>query len=224
MLLWHNVGAMKSNEEWLHELSATGEIQELALVELRDYLLRAVYIYLRDRRPDLSKLDSSELYEMAEDFAQEALVAIQNNLENFRGDSKFTTWAYRFVINRAIDELRGRQYGHLSVESLTEQETAVFLPLTQAKQYTDPDLTAERRDIIQKILDILQSSLNERQRVAMLRVHFEEHSMPEVANDLNMTTNALYKLLHDARKKVKAELKARHLSEGDIMAIFENSP
>lgn len=215
---------MKNNEEWLTALNSSGESYEAALAQLRDYLLRAVYLYLRDRRPDLSELHTTQLYELAEDFAQDALIAVQENLASFRGDSKFTTWAYRFVINRAIDELRGRQYGHFSLENLQEQESAVFLPLTHTKQYSDPDLAAERQEILQKIRHIIQNSLNERQRAAILGVHFQERSMQEVADELHITPNTLYKLLHDARKKLKAELKSNHLSEGDILAIFETSP
>lgn len=212
---------MRTNEEWLQHLQTIGELRENALVDLRDYLLRAVFLYLRDRRPDLSELDTNELYDLAEDFAQDALLSVRANLHNFRGESKFTTWAYRFVINHAADELRRKQYGHLSLEKLTEQETAVFHSLLSPQQYAEPDLASERQDMVRKLVDILQTHLNERQRLAILEVHFQERSMPEVAEELNISTNTLYKLLHDARKKLKAALAANHLSEGDIMAIFD---
>lgn len=212
---------MRTNEEWLQHLQTTGELRENALADLRDYLLRAVFLYLRDRRPDLSELDTNELYDLAEDFAQDALLSVRANLDNFRGESKFTTWAYRFVINHAADELRRKQYGHLSLEKLTEQETAVFQSLLSSQQYAEPDLASERQDMVRKLVEILQTNLNERQRLAILGVHFQERSMLEVAEELNISTNTLYKLLHDARKKLKAALAANHLSEGDIMAIFD---
>jgi RNA polymerase sigma-70 factor (ECF subfamily) len=64
--------------------------------------------------------------------------------------------------------------------------------------------------------------LNERQRTALLAVYGQGHSMDEVARALGMTRNALYKLLHDARQRVKARLAARHLSESDILSAFED--
>jgi RNA polymerase sigma-70 factor, ECF subfamily len=212
----------RTNEDWLHALRQPGEEQTSALLELRDYLFRAVFVYLRDHRTELSDFTHSELREMAEDFAQEALLSVRDNLHKFRGDSKFTTWAYRFVINEALDELRRRHYrGKLSLDRLAEQESAVLKSLMEPGSGMDPELSAERQEFIRQLLFIIESTLNENQRLALLGVHFEGRSIQEVAAQLDTTPNTLYKMLHDARKKIRAELIARHLSGGDILALFE---
>lgn len=211
----------RTNEEWLQALRQPGEEQAKALEELRDYLLRVALVYLRDRRPELSGLASSELREMAKDFVQEALLLIQDNLDSFRGDSKFTTWTYRFVINQAASELRRHHYGTLSLDNLAEEETAALTAVAQATAGLDPDLAAERQDLMARLLAIIQSELNERQRLALVGVHFQGRSMQEVADQLETSTNTLYKILHDARKKIKGQLLAGHLGAGDILALFE---
>ena len=85
-----------SPAEWLADL-CNEETQAEALADLREYLLRAVFLYLDRHREDLTHLDRRELEFLADDFAQEALLQIQAKLDTFRGESKFTTWAYRFV-------------------------------------------------------------------------------------------------------------------------------
>lgn len=211
----------RTNDEWLHQLGNSGPQQYAALNDLREYLFRAVFLYLRDRRSDLADLPQETLRSMADDFAQEALEAIRANLDSFRGDAKFTTWAYRFVINAAAGELRRRQYhGQLSWDSLSDQERHALMSTTQTKGL-DPDLAVERQEMLRLLLHIIHTELNEQQRQAVLMVHFEGRSMQEVAEYLHTSTNTLYKTLFDARKKLKANLLARHLSGGDLLALFE---
>lgn len=211
----------RTNEEWLHALKQPGDEQREALEDLREYLFRAVFVYLRDRRRDLADFAHSDLREMAQDFAQEAVMAVQDSLEKFRGDSKFTTWTYRFVINIAASELRRRRYGFLSFENLAEQEAEALMSLTEQHSSLDPDLAAERQDFLNLLLQIIHNELSDRQRQAIVAVHFQGHSIREVAEQLETTPNTLYKILHDARKKIKARLLAHHLGEGDILALFE---
>lgn len=212
----------RTNEEWLQALKHPGAAQRAALVELRDYLFRAVFIYLRERRTDLSDYTEADLREMAEDFAQEALVSIRANLDSFRGDARFTTWAYRFVINAAASELRRRHYRHTSYDALIEAETAVFAEILATTGKSDPSLAAERQELINELLSIIRETLNERQRAAIVGVHFQGRSIQEIADMLETSANTVYKMLHDARKKIKAQLMARHLGAGDILALFDN--
>jgi len=214
--------AQRTNAEWLNDLQQPGESQASALADLREYLLRAAFVYLRDGRSELNHLSSDDLMEMAEDFAQNALVTLQANLHKFRGDAKFTTWAYRFVINEAAGELRKRRYRDFSWDAAAEEETAVFRQLLLTDPFLDPTLQAEREELIRFLLDIIETGLNERQRLAILCVHFQGRSMQETAEILETSPNTLYKILHDARKKIKAKLLARHYSMGDILALFDS--
>jgi RNA polymerase sigma-70 factor (ECF subfamily) len=85
----------------------------------------------------------------------------------------------------------------------------------------DPDLASERQDYIELLVNVIRQELTERQRLAIVAVHFQGRSMDEVAKQLGISRNATYKLLHDARRKIKAQFEERHLGAGDIMALFE---
>jgi len=211
----------RNNAEWLEALRGSGKAQQEALLDLREYLVRTVFVYLRDGRTDLISLSTDTLYEMAEDYAQNALLNIQDNLERFRGDAQFTTWAYRFVINEAAADLRRRRYREFSWEDISGQETAVFSPLLVPETSVDPEIRAEREEWIAFLRQILESDLNEKQRLAFLGVYFQDRSLQEMAEKLETTPNNLYKMLHDARKKIKARLLARHYSIGDILGLFD---
>jgi RNA polymerase sigma-70 factor (ECF subfamily) len=211
----------RSNDAWLLALRQPGEAQEEALEELRDYLLRAVLFYLRNHRSDLSDFTGEEIRQFAEDMAQESLVAVSSSLAQFRGEAKFTTWAYRFAINRTATELRLHHYRNLSIDHLLQEESAVFYELTQNLGDVDPSLEAERRDLLGELRRIIREELTERQRFAILGVHFYHRSLDEVADQLGMSRNTLYKLLHDARKKIKNQLETRYFGEGDVLALFD---
>lgn len=212
----------RTNAEWLEALQQPGDLQIEALAELREFMLRAAFVYLRDGRSELAHLSTDDLYEMAEDFAQNALVRVRENLDRFRGDSKFTTWAYRFVINEAAGELRKRHYRHFSWDEMSAQETAVFQNVLKSSTTNDPDVRAEREELIGRLTQIIEVELNEKQRIAVICVHFEGRSIQETAEILETSPNTLYKILHDARKKIKAQLLAQHFSAGDILGLFDN--
>jgi RNA polymerase sigma-70 factor, ECF subfamily len=212
----------RTTEAWLEDLTAVGLTRQQALADLRDYLFRAVLLYLRRRRSDLDYLADSEIRAMAQDFAQEATLAVDENLDSFRGNAKFTTWAYRFVINEAISQLRRRDYRErLSLEGLSGKETAVLFSLAERKAGRNPDIRAERREISRQLLAIIQNELNEKQRLAVVGVYFEGRSVQETAEFLDTSPNTLYKMLYDARQKIKTRLSQLRLSEGDLLAAFE---
>ena len=211
----------RTSDEWLHDLQATGPVQRQALDDLREYLFRAVLVYLRQQRSDLDEFATSEIRAMAQDFAQEATLSVHATLDSFRGDAKFTTWAYRFVINEAISELRRRYYrDKLSLEKLSAEETDIFMSLAEAEASDDPGVTAERRDIARLLLQIIRSELNERQRIAVLGVYFQDRPMQEIAEQLDTSPNTVYKMLYDSRQKIKGKLHQLRLSGGDILAPF----
>ena len=215
--------ATRSNEDWLWALSEQpGEAQAEALQDLRDFLLRAVLVYLSLHRSDLAGWSRQAIRDLAEDLAQETLMEIRVSLTGFRGESKFTTWAYRFVINRAASELWRRRYQNLSLDQLREEEPAFFQAVLSDPEKIDPEQLAEQRYYLDLLREIVETELSERQRAAIIGVHWQGHSMDEVAAALGLTRNALYKLLHDARKSIRARLLARHLSEGDILAAFQD--
>ncbi len=213
----------RSNQDWVWALTEQpGEAQSEALQDLHDFLLRAVLVYLSQHRSELSSWSREDIRVLAEDLAQEALLEIRENLSRFKGESKFTTWAYRFVINRAASELRRRHYRNLSLDQLREEEPVIFQALLLEQGTIEPEQLAERRTYLNLLREIIENDLNERQRAAIVGVHMLGRSTDEMAAALDLTRNALYKLLHDARKRIKARLQAQHLTEGDILAAFED--
>jgi RNA polymerase sigma-70 factor (ECF subfamily) len=213
----------RSNAEWLGALQGQqGEAQSEALHDLYDFLLRAALLYLSQHRRELTDWSRQDVRDLAADLAQEALLEIRANLESFRSEAKFTTWAYRFVINRAVSELRRRRYHDLSLEQLQRDEPVFFQALLSRRERIEPEVLAERRNYVSLLREIIATELNDRQRAAIVGVHWQGRSMDEVAEALGLTRNALYKLLHDARRRLKAQLLARHVSAGDILGAFEN--
>jgi RNA polymerase sigma-70 factor (ECF subfamily) len=213
----------RSNEEWMWALTEQpGEVQNDALRDLHDFLLRAVLVYLSQHRSELAGWSRDDVRRLAEDLAQEALLSIRESLSSFKRESKFTTWAYRFVINRAASELRRRHYRNVSLDQLREGEPALFQAVLLEQGTIEPERMAERRHYLNLLREIIERDLNERQRAAIVGVHMQGRSMDEVAAALGLNRNALYKLLHDARKRLKARLQAQHLTEGDILAAFQD--
>ncbi len=209
----------RSNAEWLSDLRNEETAAE-ALADLREYLLRAVFLYLERHHEDLTHLDRRELESLAEDFTQEALLQIQAKLDTFRGESKFTTWAYRFVINIAAADLRLRRWRTLSMDTLVgESETPLFTFLSD-QEASDPETILVRNQIITLLRQIIDTELTDRQRYALVRVHFNNVPMAQVAQELGSTPNNVYKLIHDARRKLRDGLRRRYYSEADILAIF----
>jgi len=213
----------RSNQDWVWALTEQpGEAQSEALQDLHDFLLRVVLVYLSQHRSELSSWSREDIRVLAEDLAQEALLEIRENLSRFKGESKFTTWAYRFVINRAASELRRRHYRNLSLDQLREEKPVIFQALLLEQGTIEPEQLAERRTYFNLLHEIIENELNERQRAAIVGVYVLGRPMDEMAAALDLTRNALYKLLHDARKRIKARLHAQHLTEGDILAAFED--
>jgi RNA polymerase sigma-70 factor (ECF subfamily) len=210
----------RNNAQWLADLG-DDETRAAALADLRDYLLRAVYLYLDRHRSDVADLDRHELRQLAEDFSQEALLRIMAYLDTFRAESKFTTWAYRFVINIAAGELRLHRWRTLSLEALASESEIRGSPLLADVEAPDPETRAAREQILDVIREIIEEDLTERQRIALVMVHFRGVPTTVVADRLGTTPNAVYKLVHDARRKLKQGLVQRHYTEADVIAIFE---
>jgi RNA polymerase sigma-70 factor, ECF subfamily len=213
----------RSNADWLKALSEPpGEANREALQDLHNFLVRAGLAYLAQGQAEVKHLSREAARTLAEDAAQEALLAIKNDLANFRGEAKFTTWACRFVINRVVSELRRHRYRDISLDHLQEDNPAIFQSLLSEQTTSEPEHLAEQRDYLALLQRIVYNDLSDRQREAVINVHWHNYSMEDVAERLGLDRNALYKLLHDARKRIKARLLAEHLTAGDILAAFED--
>lgn len=221
MLLMSKV---RTNDEWLHDLNANGEPQEAAIDDLRELLLRAALYFFSRNLGDFRGLSRDEILQRAEDSAQDALIAVMNHLQDFRGDSKFTTWAYKFAINIALMAARHERWKGVSLDELSfSNEGAFFERVLQDK--TDgsaPDQSALQNEVRETIQDVIEHDLTDKQRRVILMMVFNDVPMDEVVRHLGANRNAVYKMLHDARRKLKSGLQARGFDIGETLALFSS--
>lgn len=212
----------RTNEEWLADLRADGSQQAAAIEDLRLRLKRSILYYLSHDRSDLRTLSTQELDRMADDLAQDATLRVIDNIENFRGESKFTTWANRIAVRLAISDLRRARYKDFSLDDLTaEGELIPDSASTTSDALPTPERAVEQSDVLAKINKALEDALTDRQYRALVAVALEGVPMDVVAEQLGTNRNALYKLLHDARRKLRVHLEAQGLSTDYMMNLFE---
>ena len=206
----------RTNEEWLNELTGSGEIQETAIADLRNLLLRAALFFFNRNPGDLEGMNREEILQCAEDCAQEALIAVMDHLSEFRGDSKFTTWAYKFSINMALMTARRQRWKGKSLDELSVSDGRLL-------EWTLPDQSAIQHEIGDIIQNVIDSELTDRQRQVLIMMVFHEVPMDEVVRRLGTNRNAIYKMLHDARRKLKSSLQRRGFGVEEVLALFSES-
>lgn len=210
----------RTNDEWLTELSGDADLQASALADLNQYLQRSILYYLSQERSDLNTRSSQELVSMSEDLAQDTTLRIIDNLHSFRGESQFMTWANRIAIRLAISDLRRARYKDFSLDDLTAD--GELLPMGQQDNAPpSPETTVERGDVLAKINIAMEEALTERQYKALVAVALRGVPMDIVAEQLGSNRNALYKLLHDARRKLRKHLESQGLTMDYMMDLFQ---
>lgn len=212
----------RTNEEWLEDLKTSGSAQEAAITDLRDLLLRTVLFFFSHNLGDFDRLTRDEILQLAEDCAQEALIAVLNHLSDFRGDSKFTTWAYKFAINFALMTARRERWKGISLDQLSFVDGGSLAErVMQGKEPAlTPDQFVMQVEILETIREVIEQDLTDKQRRVLILMVFNEVPMDEVARQLSTNRNAIYKMLHDARRKLKYRLQARGFEVGEILALF----
>ena len=199
-----------TNEAWVAALR--GPDRDEALRQLRPILVRGLRIVLAQRAPPSAAM-------LAEDFVQEALVKILNSLDTFRGESRFTTWAQKITIRVAFTELRRKRWQDVSLEDLMP-EAGSSTGLVRLETAHSPEERAHLRLFVEQVQRIMQDELSERQRQAMTAVMMGGMPLDEVARRMGTNRNALYKLLHDARKRLKKELERRGFALDEILTTM----
>jgi RNA polymerase sigma-70 factor, ECF subfamily len=176
-------------------LRAQGPAREAALAELHALLLRGAYHELRRRQVQWEELD-----DLANQAADDALAAILTKLDSFRGASRFTTWAYKFVLLEAGVKARRRAWQHREV--VLEDESWRRL----ADHAPGAHQTLEESELLKAITAAMESALSPRQREILVALAIDGVPVDVLAERLGSTRGALYKSLHDARRKLRAAL------------------
>jgi RNA polymerase sigma-70 factor (ECF subfamily) len=198
----------RTNEQWLADLR--GSDPDEALADLYDLLVRGLGAGLGSYGGGAGA--------NAGDFAQEALIRITGNLGSFRGESRFTTWAQKIATNVALTELRRRRWRDVSLQELfARREAADREP---ADTQISPEQQALQNTVLRELRRVVDEELTDRQREAVVAVLLEGMPISEVARRMNTNQNALYKLLHDARKKLKRRMEAAGIASGEVLEAF----
>jgi RNA polymerase sigma-70 factor (ECF subfamily) len=193
-------------EEWHLELRAEGPRRDEAVARLHGLLLRAAKFEVFRRQGSL-QLSAAELDELAQDAADDAAVSVLRRLGDFRGDSSFRTWAYKFALLEAAVKVRRRAWRHREVTLEPEQWESL------AHVGPGPDDDAESGALLEAVRDGIQTALTPKQRQVLVAVVLEGVPIDVLAERLDSNRNALYKLLYDARRRLRAHVAAAGFPE-----------
>jgi RNA polymerase sigma-70 factor (ECF subfamily) len=217
--------ASRTNQEWVQALSSTDDRQAEAIGALRELLLRATLYTLSRNLNDISALNPGERVALAEDCAQDALLAVLAHLGEFRGESKFTTWAYKFGVNVALTRARQEGWKRMSLEAYTENIDGLdWLQWKSEASRGLSELPALRAEVLAAIEEIIREDLTDRQRQVLKLAAFDQVPMDVMVAHFGTNRNAIYKLLHDARLKIKRHLIARGYDVAEILHLFGQTP
>ncbi len=221
----------RTDHQWVSDLRDAGTVQHQAFAELGRYLFTVVYNYLRQRQagvPRLQGLDDGELEKLARGFTQDALYAVWAKLSTYEGRGRFTSWAATIAIRTAAYELR-KPYWHEPRMSAppahnpddNPEEWGGLNREWQATTDPSPDARLHAAEVLDLIETAIQRDLSDRQRLAFIAQFIEDSTSDEIAEELGVTRNAVYMLIHEARKKIKRRLlEAGHTPE-DVLAMFQ---
>ncbi len=207
----------RTNEQWISDLGSPGPAREAALADLRAQVLAGLP---RALSPFLSSADP-RFESLAEETAQETLLRVLDRLHTFEGRSQFTTWVYKIALRIALSELRRQKWRDVSLDDLLEEkDDQPARTRLEAGPGINPERAAERADMLQRVEHIIQEELTPHQRTALLAASTGGMPLEEVARRMGMQRNALYKLLHDGRLRLKRRLEREGISAGEVMAMF----
>jgi RNA polymerase sigma-70 factor (ECF subfamily) len=194
------------SREWLRCLRGQGLARDEAAARLHMLLLRAARFEIARRRPTLPHLRGNDLDDIANQAADDALVSILGRLDRFRGDSRFTTWAYKFALLEAAVKLRRRSWQGREVP-LEPETWSLF-----ASAGLEPDESAVQSELLVTLQQAIADVLTPHQRRVLVALALNGVPIDVLAERLNTTRGALYKTLHDARRKLRGHLEELGLS------------
>ena len=177
------------SREWLHAL-----------------LLRAARFEVERRKLNLPYLRGNELDDIANEAAGDALVSVLRRLDDFRGDSRFTTWVYKFALLEAAVKLRKRAWQGREVPLDSEGWDILESPVL------GPGASTEQTELVTAVKHAIAEVLTPHQRSVLIGLAVNGVPIDVLADRLNTNRGALYKTLHDARRKLRKDLHARGLA------------
>jgi RNA polymerase sigma-70 factor (ECF subfamily) len=206
-------GADPASRKWLQELRDEGAIREEAIGRLHELLLRAARFEVARRRRVLTHVRGGDFDDLANQAADDALVAVLARLDDFRGESRFTTWAYKFALLEAAVKLRRRAWQGREIPP-PESGDLELLPSAGPS----PHDALEQRELIVAVREAIRDALTPHQRDVFVALALNGVPIDVLAERLGTTRGALYKTLHDARSRLRGELTRRGFTLSDTKA------
>lgn len=201
----------RTDADWCVQLSEP--TPDAALQDLRGILQRGMRFALISYAVTEADL---------EDFVQDGLIKILQELPSYRGEARFTTWAQKVCVRVALTELRRRRWRDVSLDDLvTSSEATDFTPEVLTDRTADLGKAATMQMMMAAVQRIIMEELTELQRTAMMAVMQGGMPLQEVADRMGTNRNALYKLLHDARRRVQKRMIEEGMTPQELLAMFD---
>jgi RNA polymerase sigma-70 factor, ECF subfamily len=188
------------SRNWLDSLSADGRVRDEAIARLHDLLLRAAHFEVARRRAAMPHWDGDDLNDLALQSADDALLAVLAKLGEFRGNSRFTTWAFKFALLEAAVKMRRRPWQGRELP-LEPERWPHF-----ADGRASPQRDAEQTELLDAVRQAIDEELTYHQREVLVAVALNGVPIDVLAERLGTTRGALYKTIHDARRKLRRRL------------------
>jgi RNA polymerase sigma-70 factor, ECF subfamily len=197
--------------EWLRSLQADGAVRDEAIGRLHALLLRAARFEVARRRPTMPHLRGDDLDDIANEAADDAVVSVLKRLDDFRGASRFTTWAYKFALLEAAVKLRKRSWQGREVP-LEPESWGLF-----SSAGLEPGDAAEQSELLATLQQGINEILTDHQRRVLVALALNGVPIDVLADRLDTTRGALYKTLHDARQKLRRHLASCGLQPDSLL-------
>ena len=201
----------EESRRWLDDLRGDGATKDDAVARLHALLVRAARFEVARRRPTLPHLRGDELDDIALEAADDALMSVLRRLDDFRGASRFTTWVYKFALLEAAVKLRKRAWQGREVP-LEPETWSLF-----SSEDLSPDLEAEQSELLATLQRAIEEVLTPHQRRVLIALALNGVPIDVLADRLGTSRGALYKTLHDARRKLRRHLDECGLSVGSFL-------
>lgn len=207
----------RTNEEWLADLRADGDRQAQALEDLRALILRGLPYAIAGR------LDpkSPESEALTEEVAQETLMNVLKYLDTFEGRSQFTTWVHKIAVRAALTELRRVRWREVPLPEMTMDDDMDASYREMPDVAANPEVQMTRKDMLSRVNRIIMEELTDKQRQALMAVAMQGMPLEEAARRMGTNRNALYKMMHDARLRLKKRMEMEGLTPHEVLSVFE---
>jgi RNA polymerase sigma-70 factor, ECF subfamily len=192
----------QASRRWTEQLRPEHPRRDATVAELHTVLLRIAYHELSRRSAQLGSVSGPEFDDLAQQAADDALVKVLAKLEQFAGLSRFTTWAYKFVMFE-ISHLVGR---HPWQRQAPHADESVWERLADSPM-ADPARRTEQREQLATLAAAVER-LTARQREVFVAVALNDVPIDVLAFELGSTRNAIYKNLFDARRSLRRSMAA----------------